>query len=128
MSESAREVLRYVVNGIAATAIHYSVLLTCMEVLSVPSAGLANLLAAAFGIAASFLGSRYFVFRSAGDSITAQAARFGALYGAIAVLHGSVLAVWTDWFKFDYRVGFLIATGLQMSLSYVGNKLIVFRS
>lgn len=120
------EVARYVVNGLAATAVHYGVLSFCLEVLKLPSAGLANLVAAAFGITASFFGSRYFVFRRPDEPMLRQAARFGALYAAIAVLHALVLALWTDAGGLDYRWGFLVATGLQVALSYWGNKRLVF--
>jgi putative flippase GtrA len=120
------QVARYVVNGLAATAVHYGVLSFCLELLKLPSAGLANLVAAAFGISASFLGSRYFVFRRPDEPIGQQAARFGTLYAAIACLHALVLALWTDYLGFDYRWGFLMATVLQAVLSYWGNKRLVF--
>lgn len=122
----AAQAARYIVNGLLATAVHYGVLSFCLEVLKLPSAGLANLVAAAFGITASFLGSRYFVFRRPDEPIGQQAARFGALYAAIAGLHVLVLALWTDTMGYDYRWGFLLATGLQMVLSYWGNKRLVF--
>lgn len=119
-------VARYVVNGLAATAVHYGVLSFCLDVLKLPSAGLSNLIAACFGISVSFLGSRYFVFRRPDEPIGRQAARFGSLYAVIAVLHALVLALWTDVLGFDYRWGFLLATGLQVALSYWGNKRLVF--
>lgn len=120
------QIVRYVVNGLAATAVHYGVLSFCLEVLRLPSAGLSNLVAASFGITASFFGSRYFVFRRPDEPIGQQAARFGALYAAIACLHALVLALWTDYFGLDYRWGFLLATFLQVALSYWGNKRLVF--
>ena len=122
------ELIRYVINGIIATAVHYGVLSFNIKELNFPSAGLANLIAAVFGITTSFLGSRYFVFRKFEESIRIQAIRFSGLYGAIAILHGSVLLIWTDSLGFDYRRGFLIATGLQVSLSYIGNKYLVFKA
>lgn len=125
---SLAEIARYIVNGVAATAIHFGVLSFGLEVLKLPSAGLANLVAAAFGITASFLGSRYFVFRRPDEPMGRQAARFGALYAAIALLHALVLALWTDVAGLDYRIGFLLATGLQVVLSYWGNKRLVFNS
>lgn len=122
------EIGRYVANGLFATAVHYGVLSFCLEVLLLPSAGLANLVAAGFGITVSFLGSRYFVFRRHDESIGKQASRFLALYAAIAGLHALVLALWTDVLGHDYRWGFLLATGLQVALSYWGNKRLVFKA
>ena len=56
-----------------------------------------------------------------------QAIKFSGLYGFIAVLHGLVLLIWTDLYDLDYRFGFIIATLIQVSLSYLGNKFLVFR-
>jgi putative flippase GtrA len=125
-SHSPAEIARYVVNGLVATGVHYGVLSFCLEWLRLPSAGLANLAAAAFGITASFLGSRYFVFKRRDEPIGRQASRFAALYVAFACLHALVLALWTDLAGLDYRWGFLLATGLQVVLSYWGNKRLVF--
>ena len=124
-----RELLRFIVNGLFATGVHYAVLTFNLQVLGFPSAGLANLCAAFAGITASFLGSRFFVFASAQPQpLLTQALKFSGLYGAIAVLHGLALWLWTDKWGLDYRLGFLLATGMQVSLSYLGNKFLVFKS
>ncbi len=116
------ELLRYAINGVVATAAHFGTLTFNLRVLDFSSAGWANFCAALVGIAVSFLGSRYFVYARTGQTFLAEAARFAGLYGAIAVLHGLVLSAWTDWLGLDYRWGFLIATGLQVSLSYLGKQ------
>ena len=128
MNHHVREIIRYGINGVVATVVHYTMLTFILQVLMVPSAGLANFIAALFGITASFIGSRYFVFPKTGEGVLVQAAKFAGLYGAIAVLHGFVLLIWTDWWGNDYRVGFLLATGLQVAGSYVGNKFLVFKT
>ena len=124
---SQAQAARYVVNGIVATAVHYAVLQFNLSVLRIPSAGLANLFAAVVGIATSFLGSRYFVFRAHAGSFRHQLAKFGLLYACIAVLHGTVLWLWTDLNHFDFHIGFLLATAVQVALSFWGNKALVFR-
>ncbi|EKE01577.1 MAG: GtrA family protein [uncultured bacterium] len=121
------QVVRYAVNGLAATAIHFGVLQINLKLVGVTSAGLANFIAAFFGIAASFIGSRYYVFHGHQQPILRQASKFGLLYAVIACLHGLVLYAWTDLQGWDYRVGFLLATVLQVSLSYWGNKHLVFK-
>lgn len=128
MSARTKEIVRYGINGLMATGVHYGVLTFNLKVLNVHSAGLGNLIAAIFGISASFLGSRYFVFPVTGAPIIRQAIKFSGLYGAIAILHGLVLMVWTDWYGLDYRWGFLLATAIQVSLSYLGNKFLVFKT
>lgn len=122
------QLLRFSANGAAAALIHFTVLWFNLEVLAVHSAGLANLVAATAGITTSFFGSRYFVFRGHEEGLVRQASKFGSLYAAIATLHGAVLYLWSDVAGLDYRVGFAIALVLQVVLSYVGNKNLVFRS
>lgn len=126
MNAHAKEIARYIVNGLVATAVHYGVLTMNLKLLGVPSAGLANLIAAVFGITTSFLGNRYFVFTKSSDAFIPQAFKFMGLYGAIALLHGVVLFIWTDHYGIDYRAGFLVATCLQLILSYLGNKFLIF--
>jgi putative flippase GtrA len=77
-------------------------------------------------MAASFLGLRYFVFRTGDRGVADQVARFLALYTSIACLHGIYLLVWSDILHWDYRLGFLLASGMQFVLSYTGNKALVF--
>lgn len=122
------QVVRYAINGVFATTLHLGILTFNLQVLDMRSAGVANLCAAAAGISASFLGNRYFVFRLRDEPIFQQVAKFGALYILIAFLHGAVLYGWSDVWNRDYRTGFILATVLQVALSYWGNKLMVFKA
>lgn len=119
--------VRYVLNGLFATAVHFLVLTFLIEGLQMASAGAANFIAAGFGITASFLGNRFFVFAYGRGPLAYLAVRFLLLYAGIAVVHGLTLALWTDWLALDYRIGFLLATFLQFALSYSGNRWWVFR-
>ena len=121
-----QHLLRYGANGLVATGVHFSVLQINLEMLDMTSAGLANFIAACFGIIVSFVGCRYFVFRAYQKSILHQLSKFGGLYTSIAVLHGAALYAWSDLQGWDYRTGFLIATVFQVISSYWGNKLLVF--
>ena len=121
------QVVRYVVNGLVSTAVHFSLLTFNLQIVGMSSAGLANVYAAIGGISVSYLGNRYFVFQRPVRPVFQQAASFALLYAAIALLHGSVLYVWTDVWRLDYRIGFLFATAMQVILSYLGNKLLVFK-
>jgi putative flippase GtrA len=123
-----RESVRYVINGFIATFIHYSILNFNILVLNIESAGIANFIAAIFGITASFIGSRYFVYKNHTNTLSSQLFRFLLLYGFITILHGFVLYIWTDIYSLNYHLGFVIATLLQVSLSYVGNKVLVFKN
>ncbi len=101
MNQRAQEIIRYGINGIIATFVHYGALTFNLNVLNFPSAAVANMVAAVFGISTSFLGSHYYVFPHTGEAIITQAIKFSGLYGAIAVLHGLVLLIWTDRYFLD---------------------------
>lgn len=119
--------VRYLINGLAATAIHFAVLTFNLKVLAWSSAGIANLVAAVFGITASFLGSRYFVFHGSAEPLAKQIYRFIFLYAAIALLHGALMYVWADHYRLNYIAGFVVSTGMQVLCSYWGNKRMVFK-
>lgn len=123
----AQQSVRYLINGLAATAVHFAVLTFNLKVLGWGSAGIANLVAAVFGIAASFLGSRYFVFQSSVEPLLKQVYRFIFLYAAIALLHGALMYMWADYYRLNYITGFVVATGMQVLCSYWGNKRMVFK-
>jgi putative flippase GtrA len=129
MSRNAdiRQVLRYVINGLVATGVHFAVLTLLVEVVHMPSKGVANLLAAAVAIVASFLGNRFFVFAATRARASGQLWRFVLLYAAIALLNGGLMALWSDLLKFDYRVGFVLISIIQFILSFLGNRLLVFK-
>ena len=122
-----KRAFRYLINGAFATAVHLGVLVFIIQVLKWSSAGMANGVAAIFGITTSFLGSRYYVFSSSLESVSAQVFKFLLLYLSIALLHAGLLFVWTDYYQLHYLAGFLVATIMQLLLSYWGNKLLVFK-
>ena len=126
MSSRGAEGLRYLLNGALATLVHFVVLWACLEWLRVPSAGLSSAAASLVGIAVSFFGNRHFVFRRQDGAMWPQARRFLMLYAAIALLHGSVLFVWTDILHLPYMAGFGLAVALQVVLGYLGGRFLVF--
>lgn len=91
------------------------------------SAGIANMIATAFSITASFLRSRYYVFRNHDKPITNQMMVLVLFFGFIACIHGMILYLWMDIRGFDdYRFGLVLAISLQVIFSYLGNKTLVF--
>ena len=126
MREEAGRVLRFVLNGLFATAVHYGVLAGLIEGAGMGSAAIANALAAVCGIAVSYAGNRNFVLRSRAPHRRAGT-RFLACYAAIVALHGGAMALWADIGGLDYRIGFLVFTGLAAILTYLLNRFFVFR-
>jgi len=122
-----KQSIRYIINGLVATAVHFFILTFNLEVLDWSSAGVANLVAAAFGISASFIGSRYYVFYGSLEPLVKQLYRFMLLYVVIAILHGLLMYVWVDLYLQNYVIGFFLATAMQVACSYIGNKVLVFK-
>lgn len=123
----ASQPARFLLNGLAATAVHFIILAFCLHVLQLRSAGVSNVLAALGGITISFFGSRHFVFRAQRESIGCQLRRFWLLYLALSLVQGLVLFLWSDLAGLDYRAGFLIGVAIQAISSYYGGRHWVFK-
>lgn len=126
--KSNREFFRFVINGTFAAVVHFFVLIINIEILNFQSAGLANFIAAIFGISVSFFGNRYFVFRRNDGCLIKQSVEFLILYISVACFHGFSLYLWTDVYKFRYIYGFAIISIFAVLFSYFGNKLMVFKT
>jgi len=122
-----RRFARFVVNGLLATAIHFGALTFLVEVVQLQSKGIANIFAALAGIAASFIGNRLFVFPDSNDSVGRQLSRFVALYMALAMLNGLLMGLWSDVLDYDYRLGFVLVSCVQLVASFLGNRILVFK-
>lgn len=118
---------KFLINGVVATGVHFSVLSFCLKILMWHSAGLSNMTASVFGITSSFLGNRYFVFQESDEPFRQQIIRFIILSVTLAGVHGFVMYLGTDVYGTDYRISFLIATVIQTILSFLGNKIMVFK-
>ena len=118
-------VLRFAVNGIVATAVHFAVLSFLIEIVHFASAGLANGIAALFGITASYLGNRMFVFRSTAPT-KQTLPRFVLIYALVAGWHVLALTIWTDMLHLPYQAGYVLATAASMTLTFLGSRWFVF--
>ena len=117
--------LRFIVNGVIATAAHYLALVVLVELAGIGAVWAANIMATAIGVAVSYLGNRSFVFRSSAAHSSALP-RFLVVYGAIFTLHGAGMAAWADWAGLNYSVGFVILTGLSAAATFLLNRSFVF--
>jgi putative flippase GtrA len=123
---SALRLMRYVLNGLLATGVHYLTLSVMIGPLGIRPVGLANLVAAITGTVASFVGNRRFVFKAVNAPVQKQAVHFAVLYAILAFIHSACMYLWCDILNRDYQIGFLLATGLQFLLSYIFNSRVVF--
>jgi putative flippase GtrA len=119
---------RYLLNGGVATVVHFAVLTFNLKVLLWESAGLSNIVAAVCGTVVSFLGNRYYVFHSSVEPLLKQIYRFVFMYAVIAIGHGLIMYIWTDLYHLNYVFGFMLATVFQVTSSFLGNKLMVFKA
>ncbi len=126
LRERTSEMSRFVGNGIFATIIHFCALKFAISVLNIPLASIASLFAVVFGVSASFLGNRYFVFKSVDQPLQWQLTKFLGLYMGAAIFHASFLFFWTDMLTFNVNSGFLLATAVLTTVSYFGNRHLVF--
>jgi putative flippase GtrA len=116
--------LRYTLVGAFATALHYALLVLCVEVFSWP-AWLASGIGATLGAQAAYLGNRWFTFGYRGAyggswlrfQITALA---GALQGMAIVAAGVALGV-------HYLVAQVVATLAGLLLTFAINRVWTFR-
>lgn len=121
------KIIKYGINGVFATGVHYFALFLQVERIGITSLGVANGVASVFGITASFLGNRFFVFNDADENILSHAVRFILLYTALAFFNYGFMFYFGDLQQVDYKLVFLIATVIQFVLSYFGNKILVFK-
>ena len=119
---------RYLVNGIIASLIHYFVLLFCLEVLKINSAGLSNFFSSVFGITSSFIGNRYYVFDNYKTSALSQLKKFLPLYYILSIVQGGILYFWSDLLNYNYNIGFAICILFQVIIGFLGGKYFVFNT
>ena len=122
------QTVRYLLNGILATLIHYFVLLFCLEILEIKSAGISNFFSSFFGIAFSFIGNRYYVFNNYNISALSQLKKFLPLYYILSIFQGGILYFWSDLLNYNYNIGFAICILFQVIIGYLGGKYFVFNT
>jgi len=123
--EEAGKGLRFIVNGVAATATHYVALMVLAEWLGGRPVGLMNLLAAALGVAVSYLGNHHFVFRSTRRQRDTLG-RFLGAYGLTTLAHGLLMGAWADLAGLPTTPGFVAITGMTAFANYLVGRFWVF--
>ncbi len=120
-----RKEIKFLINGGVSTVIHYSALIFIVEIISI-SFVIANILAGILGTTCSFIGNKYFVFKSHEESVSYQAVKFLILYGFLIAVHTLILFSLTNMIGFDYRVSFVLASIILAIVSFLLNNSIVF--
>jgi len=119
-----RSFLRYGLIGGVATAVHYAVLVLCVEVFKWP-AFIGSGTGAVVGAQVAFFGNRHFTFAHRGALSPAWAKFQGtALLGALVGMAVVALAVHAGW---HYLVGQGLATLVGLVLTFAVNRAWTFR-
>ncbi len=116
--------VRYAAVGAVATALHYALLVLCVEHFGWP-AWLASGLGAVVGAQLAYVGNRWFTFAHRG-SLRASWPRFQAtaLMGALLGMAVVALAVRLG---LHYVLAQMLATGLSLVLTFGINRVWTFR-
>ena len=131
-SKSPYTFLKFIVNGLFATFVHYvTMLLISNYVISIYliSYGIASI----FGILTSFMGNKFFVFTNSNQNHAyynytfKQLRSFLLLYGFIMLICSLLMGVLSDLLQINYNLSFIIALCIQTLLSFFGNKRYVFK-
>lgn len=119
--------LRFLIVGITATGAHYAVLKLTISYAQPTYSASANICASIVGISIAFIGNRTFTFRSSGI-VTQEIRAFIILYIVAALVHTGVIFLLADWGSVSVNIAFLVATTVQILLTFLGNKHLVFKS
>lgn len=123
-----QEIFLFLINGFLATLIHFAALILFVNFVGL-SYGLSNFLSFLVGSISSFLGNKFFVFKVKNKFRTSsQFIKFFFLYLALAFEHGVALYWWSDINEYNYIVGFLLITMLNIIISFIFNKYIIFNA
>jgi putative flippase GtrA len=123
-SALARQVWRFALAGVAATAVHFAVLIALVEWGGLGPV-LASTIAYCFGVVVSFSLNRRFTFEKRG-SLGATFAKYAALYAVGIFLNGAIMAALIAWGLW-YILAQIIAVALILSWNFLGARYIVFR-
>tara|TARA_B100000767_G_scaffold162202_1_gene152250 strand:- start:9334 stop:9759 length:426 start_codon:yes stop_codon:yes gene_type:complete len=123
-----QEIFLFLINGFLATLIHFVALILFVN-LAALSYGLSNFLSFLVGSVSSFLGNKFVVFKGKNKlRTTSQFIKFFFLYFSLALEHGIALYFWSDINEYNYIVGFLLITMLNIIISFIFNKYIIFNA
>lgn len=118
------QLLRYATVGVVATAVHYLLLIACVE-LAHWDAWLASGYGAAAGAQVAYLGNRWFTFAHRGN-LPVSWLRFQLLALAGAALGMAIVALAVH-LRMYYLLAQVLATVLVMGFTFTLNRVWTFR-
>lgn len=123
-SDLGRQLARFAIAGVIATAAHYTVLVLLIEIARAPPL-FSTTAGYCVGIVVSYILNRRYTFKS--EAPFAQSfAKFAAFYGVGMFLNGAIFAALMSigaW----YLVAQVVATAIVMVWNYFGARFVAFR-
>jgi|CXWL01.1.fsa_nt_gi putative flippase GtrA len=118
------QIVRFALVGVAATAVHFAVLIALVELAGLGPVA-ATTLGYIVGIAVSYTLNRLYTFKSDAP-VGSSFLKFALLYGVSAFLNAGIVAMLTEQ-RLWYLLAQVIATGLVLIWNFVGARFVVFR-
>jgi len=119
-----RQLVRFAIAGAIATAAHYTVLISLVEIGHVPPV-IATTLGYCVGIVVSYVLNRRYTFETKAP-VASSFLKFGALYGVGMFLNGAIVATLIAWGA-PYMLAQVVATGLVLIWNYLAARFVAFR-
>lgn len=122
---TTRQVLRFAVVGVIATAVHYSILTALVEIGHVNKIA-ATTIGYVFGTIVSYVLNRRFTFEARGTPVMKSFAKYALLYGIGALLNAAIFGALVQAGLY-YLLAQVIATGIVLFWNFLGARFVVFR-
>jgi len=126
MRELLGQGARFALVGIAATLVHFLVIVVLVDLLGWLAPTPATVVGSAFGILTAYLGNYGFVFRLDDGRHHRYAPRFAATYLSVMAIHAGMMYLFVDVLHLRYEYGFLVATAFSATTTFIANRLVVF--
>lgn len=125
-----KNLLKYSVNGLFATLMHYLALIILIEFFKIKYIGIGNIFASIVGIIFSFFGNKYLVFHMNSNrrQTIKKFVEFSASYIVIAIIGAAIFFLLTDIFRFNYHYGFFLIIIIQFILGYLTSSNLIFKN
>jgi putative flippase GtrA len=116
---------KFVLIGVAATFVHFTILTLLIEGCRLPWPTIATAIGCIFGIITSYVGNYFWTF-ARDEPHREFIPRFVCVYLFSLAINTVVFSLQVNLFGFHYMVAFLVATGTSTAINFAFCKAIVF--
>lgn len=120
-----RQIGRFALVGVVATAVHYAILVALVEIGHVAPV-IATTIGYCAGIVVSYTLNRRFTFQDTSAPVASSFAKFVVLYGVGALLNGAIVATLIA-ANASYLLAQIVATGIVLFWNFLGARFVAFR-